>query len=896
MPKNFLTARTVLGSLAFCLTVTLAFLLSTHSDAQIARNDTDRQLAPLTGAISGRVFQDFNQNGLYDTSGGTSAAPTAVDAGIAGVTVTLYDAGGTARGSATSAVDGTYSIASAGTGPYRVEFTTIPTGYSASARSRASGSGNAALPTSTTNAGATVQFVPNGANANVNLALTRSADYCEDNPSLTSQLYHYGSEAAPNAIFSFPYQSGSTRTTGGAPVDDFTAPAGTNLATTTQVGTTFGLAYHRASRRVFAAAFMKKHSQFGPAGTGAIYQVDRASGTVSTFVDLNAVFGANTAGANPHDTSDYDFDNGVATWRAVGKVAFGGIALNGDESYLFAMNLADRRLYRIPTSGPLNGTTIQSVAFPTSMGSGQEVCGSADDIRPFAVSYYDGLIYVGAVCSNESRSGQNNADARRNAYVYTVDPVALTFNATPAVDELSLNYTRAQADPGYSANWNNWRADFTNIGNQTSHVIYPQAMLTDIDFDRGNMILSFRDRVGEQSGYFAASDPSDAGDHNRKGITAGEILRLCGGPTNGWTPENNGSCGGTTTAGANNGEGIGGGEFYYQENYHPNGNPHDEVGLGSAAQIPGHNEMVAGIFDPPYLPNDNIYDAGGFRWFRNTGASAGSQNRGYMVYQAETANFGKANGIGNVAPLCEAAPIELGNRVWRDSNNNGVQDPGEPGIAGVQVHLYDANNVLVGTAVTDANGEYYFVSSTVADPNQTDNIGQVNGGIKFNSNYTIKLDRPADYNTGGPLFGLRKTVLDQTTQNGFDEGSDSDGEYDSSGNFLEIQLTTGNPGDNNHNYDFGFVLAPSAAPVSVTGRITTANGNGIRNVRVTLTEESGAMHYALSSTFGYYTFENIESGQGVVVSVSAKRYTFSPPSRFISLDDNITDADWTANP
>ena len=56
------------------------------------------------------------------------------------------------------------------------------------------------------------------------------------------------------------------------------------------------------------------------------------------------------------------------------------------------------------------------------------------------------------------------------------------------------------------------------------------------------------------------------------------------------------------------------------------------------------------------------------------------------------------------------------------------------------------------------------------------------------------------------------------------------------------------------------------------------------------------MHYALSSTFGYYTFENIESGQGVVVSVSAKRYTFSPPSRFISLDDNITDADWTANP
>lgn len=891
MAKSLFTARTVLGSLAFCLTVAVAVLLSTHSGAQSARDESDKQLAPQAGTISGRVFQDFNQNGLYDTSGGTSAAPTAVDANVQGVTITLYDAAGTARGSATSAANGTYSIASTGTGPYRVEFTTIPTGYSASARSRASGSGNAALPTSTTNAGATVQFVPNGANANVNLALTRSADYCEDNPSLTSQLYHFGDEAAPNAIFSIPYQnSGSTRTTGGDPVDDFAAPSGANLATTTQVGTTFGLAFHRATRRVFAAAFFKKHSMFGPVGTGAIYQINRATGTVSTFVDLNAVFGANTAGANPHDTSDYDFDNGTATWDAAGKIAFGGIALNADESYLFAMNLANRRLYRIPTSGSLNNTTIQSVAFPTSMGN----CPQASDIRPFSVSYSEGSIYVGAVCSNESRSGQNNSDNTRRAYVYRFDPVGMTFNGTPVIN-LSLNYNRGETDPGYSANWNNWRANFTNIG-ATDHVLYPQAMLTDIDFDRGNMILSFRDRVGEQSGYYAASDPSDSGDHNRKGITAGEIIRACGDSANGWTVETNGSCGGTTSAGAGNAEGIGGGEYYYQENYHADGFPHDEVGLGSAAQIPGHNEMVAGIFDPPYIPNDSIYDAGGFRWFLNTGATAGSQNRGYLAYRAQSANFGKANGIGNVLPLCEAAPIELGNRVWRDSNNNGVQDPGEPGIAGVTVHLYDANNVLVGTAVTDANGEYYFVSSTVADPNQNDNIGQVNGGIKFNSNYTIKLDRPQDSANGGPLFGLRKTVLDQTTQNGFDEGSDSDGEYDASGNYLQIPVTTGNPGDNNHNYDFGFVLAPSAAPVSVTGRITTANGNGIRNVRVTLTEESGAMHYALSSTFGYYTFENIESGQGVVVSVSAKRYTFSPSSRFISLDDNITDADWTANP
>ena len=120
MAKRYFTVRAVLGSLAMCLTLVLAFVLSQHSGAQIARFDDDKQLAPQAGTYSGRVFQDFNQNGLYDTSGGTAAAPRSVDVGVQGVTVTLYDAAGTARGNATSASDGTYSIVSTGTGPYRI--------------------------------------------------------------------------------------------------------------------------------------------------------------------------------------------------------------------------------------------------------------------------------------------------------------------------------------------------------------------------------------------------------------------------------------------------------------------------------------------------------------------------------------------------------------------------------------------------------------------------------------------------------------------------------------------------------------------------------------------------------------------------------------------------------
>ena len=50
----------------------------------------------------------------------------------------------------------------------------------------------------------------------------------------------------------------------------------------------------------------------------------------------------------------------------------------------------------------------------------------------------------------------------------------------------------------------------------------------------------------------------------------------------------------------------------------------------------------------------------------------------------------------------------IGDRVWKDTNGNGVQDIGETGIAGVTVQLYSGANVLITSAVTDANGNYSF--------------------------------------------------------------------------------------------------------------------------------------------------------------------------------------------
>ena len=54
-----------------------------------------------------------------------------------------------------------------------------------------------------------------------------------------------------------------------------------------------------------------------------------------------------------------------------------------------------------------------------------------------------------------------------------------------------------------------------------------------------------------------------------------------------------------------------------------------------------------------------------------------------------------------------AAPIEIGNYVWKDLNRNGIQDPIEPPLANITVQLLK-NNIVVATAITNKNGNYLF--------------------------------------------------------------------------------------------------------------------------------------------------------------------------------------------
>ena len=88
----------------------------------------------------------------------------------------------------------------------------------------------------------------------------------------------------------------------------------------------------------------------------------------------------------------------------------------------------------------------------------------------------------------------------------------------------------------------------------------------------------------------------------------------------------------------------------------------------------------------------------------------------------------------------------------------------------------------------------------------------------------------------------------------------------------------------------------TAAQSSISGRVTTASGHGIRNAKIVVTGNSlSAPIIATTGTMGWYSIEGLASGQTYVVTVNSKRYTFGVPSRVISLVDNIVDADFTAD-
>ena len=89
-------------------------------------------------------------------------------------------------------------------------------------------------------------------------------------------------------------------------------------------------------------------------------------------------------------------------------------------------------------------------------------------------------------------------------------------------------------------------------------------------------------------------------------------------------------------------------------------------------------------------------------------------------------------------------------------------------------------------------------------------------------------------------------------------------------------------------------LSPTAANVSLSGRVTRANGGAIHGAAITLTGSDGSTRTAYTNSLGYFRFLNVEAGDTYVISVSARRYTFADPVRILTVQDNVTNANFMA--
>jgi len=377
--------------------------------------------------------------------------------------------------------------------------------------------------------------------------------------------------------------------------------------------------------------------------------------------------------------------------------------------------------------------------------------------------------------------------------------------------------------------------------------------------------LGLRDRNADQFGVVAGGpDPTDSANYTT--FARGDILRACPNGTGGWQVENNGSCGGVTTAGLGNGQGPGGGEYYFQDQqFAPS---HSETTLGGHVQIPGLPNVVSLIFNPIEGAANDARSDGGVKWYNN---QTGVTTRSYLLFDGtgEIAFFDKANGLGDLEALCPAAPLEIGNRVWRDSDGDGVQDPNEPGLDGVTVELYQ-NGVLVGVTTTANGGQYLFTDSNV---NQNSATGLVGGlcGPTGEAVYEIRIPNATGGSQQLPLAGL---LLTQAGTGGATNGT----LRDSNGALVGVNASyavpcsdLSGPGFNNHSYDFGFIPLASVQVHSLgnyvwidtnndgqvsPGEVAVPNG-----VVVELLDSGGALTGQTTLTNnGFYLFSGLAAG------------------------------------
>ena len=74
----------------------------------------------------------------------------------------------------------------------------------------------------------------------------------------------------------------------------------------------------------------------------------------------------------------------------------------------------------------------------------------------------------------------------------------------------------------------------------------------------------------------------------------------------------------------------------------------------------------------------------------------------------------------------------------------------------------------------------------------------------------------------------------------------------------------------------------------------TRQGRGVGSAAVTLTDSQGVSRRVNTSARGYYSFDDVETGQTYVMAVTSRRFQFEP--RVINITDNLANFDFIESP
>jgi hypothetical protein len=426
-----------------------------------------------------------------------------------------------------------------------------------------------------------------------------------------------------------------------------------------QMGATWGLTYRTQTNTLYNSAVLKRHVGFGSLSTGGIYAIDMNAGSLAAtqLIDLQTL-GVNT-GADTRTPSVGTVDDAnelpiqanqpswdVLAFDGVGKRSLGGMDISQDGNTLWVMNLFQRELVSV-NIGNATPTLNQKYTIP------DPGC-SNGDYRPWAVKVHAGKVWVGVTCTAETSQNQNDL----KAHIMVLDNGAFS-----PVYNFPLTYTKGYAggQGGLEGNrWYPWTSTYQSISTNATFTVYPTPILSDIEFDMdGSMIVALMDRTGHQVGY-VNHKPIMNDNSNVSAHTSGDIVRICN-VAGTYQIEQNGLCpgavaqansaDGSKNSGTNNGQGIGGGEYYWGETWafnpwDPSAGFHQETAFGSIAFKAGSGNIVATVLNPT-----NTGSSGGIIQMSNT---TGRKTNSFKLYDyaLNNATFGKANGLGDLSIFC----------------------------------------------------------------------------------------------------------------------------------------------------------------------------------------------------------------------------------------------------